>query len=125
MRQDQIAQAIALHNPERSILCIEGMLAVPRTKISDALQRFQETGSYSLKTKGDKHRVRSVSSTSITSRADIDCYKALTRRLADVHGTIFSPNTVRRRLSKEYAEGLENFIYNVNYLLQFSLVLEV
>jgi transposase len=46
MSSDEVAQAVALHNDGRGIRYIANLLGIPRSTVSDAIQRFRETGSY-------------------------------------------------------------------------------
>jgi DNA-binding transcriptional MocR family regulator len=46
MSPEEVAQAVAIHNDGRSIRYIANLLGIPRSTVSDAIQRFRETGSY-------------------------------------------------------------------------------
>jgi DNA-binding transcriptional MocR family regulator len=95
MSPGEVAQAVALHNDGRSIRYIANLLGIPRSTVSDAIQRFRETGSYARRPGQGRRRatnavedrfLRLQSLRELTLPAT-----ALSRRLADLH-------TVLRRL---------------------------
>jgi transposase len=56
MSSDEVAQAVALHNDGRGIRYIANLLGIPRSTVSDAIQRFRETGFLRKKTGQGRRR---------------------------------------------------------------------
>lgn len=111
MRPEQVAQAVALQDDGRAIRYIADRLAVPRSTVSDAIERFRETGSY-LRIPGQGRRKATNAVEDRFLRLQVLRERtipatALARRLEDVHGTVVSPDTVRRRLREQ---NLSSFV---------------
>jgi transposase len=104
MSPEEVAQAVALHNDGRSIRYIANLLGIPRSTVSDAIQRFRETGSYARRPGQGRRRATNAAEDRFlrlqSLREGTLPATALSRRLADVHGTVISSDTVLRRLRK-------------------------
>lgn len=105
MRTEEVAQAVALQDDGRQIRYIAEMLGHPRSTVSDAIQRFRQTGSYSRRPgQGRRRATNAVEDRFLRLQALRErtaSAPALARRLADVRGTFVSPDTVRRRLREQ------------------------
>lgn len=105
MRPEQVAQAVALQDDGRAIRYIADRLAVPRSTVSDAIERFRETGSYSRRPgQGRPRSTNAIEDRFLrlqVLRERTVPATALARRIEDVHGTIVSSDTVRRRLREQ------------------------
>lgn len=102
MRPEEVAQAVALQDDGRPILYIAERLGHPRSTISDAIQRFRQTGSYSRRPGQGRPRVTNAVEDRFLRlqalRERTVSAPVLAVRLADVHGTLVSSDTVLRRL---------------------------
>jgi transposase len=100
MSPEEVAQAVALHG--RSIRYIANLLGIPQTTVSDAIQRFRENGSYARRPGQERRRATNVVEDRFlrlqSLRERTLPATALSRRLANVHGTGISSDTVLRRL---------------------------
>ena len=105
MRPEQVAQAVALRDDGRAIRYIADRLAVPRSTVSDAIERFRETGLYSRRPGQGRRRATNDNDDRFLRlqvlRERTVPATALARRLEDVRGTVVSPDTVRRRLREQ------------------------
>ena len=77
----------------------------PRSTLADAIQRFRETGSYSRRPRQGRRRATTAVEDRFfrlqVLRERTATAPVLARRLADVYGTLVSPDTVRRRLREQ------------------------
>jgi transposase len=75
MSPEEVAQAVALHNDGRSIRYIANLLGIPRSTVSDAIQRFRETGSYARKPGQGRRRVTNAVEDQMQWKTDFFDYK--------------------------------------------------
>jgi transposase len=106
MSAEEAAQAVALHlhNDGPSIRYIANLLGIPRSTVSDAIQRFRETASYARRPGQGRRRATNAVEDQflrLQSRQERTLSAtALTRRQADIRGTVISSDTVLRRLKE-------------------------
>lgn len=104
MGPEQVAQAVALNNDGRSVRYIANTLGIPRSTVSDALQKFRETGVYTRRPgQGRRRATNHIQDRFLRMQALRDrtvTASALVQRLNDVHNNRVSVYTVRRRLNE-------------------------